>query len=80
VPDVTLGEVPHAYVVRAPDATVSVEELSALVEEKLGELWVPQVIEFVEDLPRTSNGKVDVKALKAGWAAVHGLTGIGATG
>jgi fatty-acyl-CoA synthase len=69
VPDDTAGEVAHAYVVTAPGATVTVEELSQQVSRALSRLWVPRVIEFVDDLPRTENGKVAISELKARWAA-----------
>ena len=65
VPDPGWGEVVHAYVVLAPDATVTVEELQALVETELSELHVPRGIDFVESLPRTALDKVDKRALRA---------------
>jgi acyl-CoA synthetase (AMP-forming)/AMP-acid ligase II len=74
VPDDELGEVAYAYVVTAEGASVSAEELSGPITETLGQAWVPQTFEFVAELPQTNNGKVDVKALKAAWAATHATT------
>jgi acyl-coenzyme A synthetase/AMP-(fatty) acid ligase len=71
VPDDTLGEVAYAYVVAAEGSAITAEELSEPIAENLGGSWVPQTIEFVADLPRTTNGKVDVKGLRAAWAAAH---------
>jgi acyl-CoA synthetase (AMP-forming)/AMP-acid ligase II len=74
VPDDVLGEVAYAYVVTAEGAAVTAAELSAPITETLGKAWVPQTFEFVAELPHTNNGKVDVKALKAAWAATHTTT------
>ena len=71
VPDPERGHAPYAYAVTAPGATVTPEELCDLVVQKLHRPWRPLTVEFVEDLPRTEFGKVDVKALKARWAAEH---------
>jgi acyl-coenzyme A synthetase/AMP-(fatty) acid ligase len=80
VPDPELGEAAHAYVVTTEGATVTAEELSDVVTEQLNKKWRPKTIEFVDDLPRTSNGKADLKELKARWAAEHQATAIGAGG
>ncbi|HET9138028.1 class I adenylate-forming enzyme family protein [Actinophytocola sp.] len=70
VPHDDLGESAHAFVL-TNDNAVTADELSALVHERLGRMSVPQSYDFVDDLPRTPNGKVDVKRLKAGWHAAH---------
>jgi acyl-coenzyme A synthetase/AMP-(fatty) acid ligase len=72
VPDDELSEVAHAFVVTS--RPVDTAELAAMVEETLGDVWVPKEIEFLDELPRTGNGKVDTKALKASWAAAHPAT------
>lgn len=64
VPDDTMGELVHAYVVRAPDATVTAEELRRLVAAELNAAWAPATIEFIDGLPLTESGKVDKKALR----------------
>jgi acyl-coenzyme A synthetase/AMP-(fatty) acid ligase len=69
VPDDELSEVAHAFVVTS--RPVDTAELAAMVEEALGDVWVPKEIEFLDELPRTGNGKVDAKGLKASWAAAH---------
>jgi fatty-acyl-CoA synthase len=69
VPDDTVGEVPHAYVVLEPGAEVSAAELIALVGQTLNEMWAPHSIEFIERLPRNRSAKVDKQALRARWAA-----------
>lgn len=80
VPDPTVGEVVHAYVVRTPDATVSGEELAGLVGETLNDMWQPRAVDFLDALPLTRANKIDKKALRAKWAADHAVAGIGSAG
>ncbi|GGZ05683.1 fatty acid--CoA ligase [Streptomyces nitrosporeus] len=58
----------HATVVLAPGSTTTAEDLRALVRDRRGELYVPDLIEFVEALPLTDAGKPDKKELRR-WAA-----------
>jgi acyl-CoA synthetase (AMP-forming)/AMP-acid ligase II len=69
VPDDTVGEVPHAYVVVDEGADVTERELIELVTGSLNEMWAPRSVEFVEALPRNRSAKVDKQALRAAWAA-----------
>src|SRR5439155_356708 len=65
VPDELFGEAPHAYVVPAPGATVTTDELRQLVVDQLSAEWAPREVEFIDALPLTGAGKVDKKALRA---------------
>jgi len=65
VPDPLLGEVVHAYVVRAPGAQVTGPDLIERVAGELNPLWAPRSVEFLDALPLTDVGKVDKKALRA---------------
>ncbi len=58
VPDPQWGEGVAAVVVTAPGASASVEELQALVRERLRSSRVPQQIEFRSELPYNELGKV----------------------
>ncbi|MEU2703588.1 AMP-binding protein [Micromonospora aurantiaca (nom. illeg.)] len=71
VPDPVAGELPHAYVVPAPGASVTGEELIALVIRELSETWAPGAVEFVDALPLNRSAKVDKRALRARYAAAH---------
>ncbi|SBT42266.1 class I adenylate-forming enzyme family protein [Micromonospora narathiwatensis] len=71
VPDPVAGELPYAYVVPAPGATVPGDELIALVTRELSETWAPGGVEFVEALPVNRSAKVDKRALRARYAAAH---------
>jgi fatty-acyl-CoA synthase len=58
VPDDKWGERPKAFVVRKPGEQVSEEELLAHVQQRLARFKAPKAVEFVDDLPKTSTGKV----------------------
>lgn len=71
VPDPVAGELPYAYVVRSPGATVTGQELIDLVTRELSETWAPGGVEFVDALPLNRSAKVDKRALRARYAAAH---------
>jgi acyl-coenzyme A synthetase/AMP-(fatty) acid ligase len=52
-----------AFVVRSDGATVDADVIKAFATERLAAYKVPKQIVFVEELPRTPNGKVQRKAL-----------------
>lgn len=64
-PDSKWGEVVTAYIVLRKDSDADVRELMEMVRAEKGEIHVPRLIHFVDDLPLTSVGKVDKKALRA---------------
>lgn len=71
VPDPVIGEVVHAYVVPVGNATVTGDELIAMVGAELNDMWQPRSVEFVDALPLTRANKIDKKALRARYAAAH---------
>jgi len=58
VPDDRRGEVVAAYVVTTPDASVTAEELRQFCLDNLAAYKHPRAVEFVDELPRTTTGKV----------------------
>jgi long-chain acyl-CoA synthetase len=58
VPDAVKGELACAYVVLAPGSTVTEEELITFAEASLAAYKRPRVVRFVDDLPKTSTGKI----------------------
>jgi long-chain acyl-CoA synthetase len=58
VPDLRLGETPHARVIARPGAAPTTGELLEYCRKRLAEFKTPQHIEFVKDLPRTASGKL----------------------
>jgi long-chain acyl-CoA synthetase len=58
VPHTVLGEDIGAWVVLAPGATATVEELTAFCAERLSDYKVPRSFTFLTELPRNATGKV----------------------
>ncbi|MDO3705292.1 AMP-binding protein [Micromonospora sp. C28SCA-DRY-2] len=77
VPDEVAGELPYAFVVPAPGATVTAAELIDLVTTALSDTWAPGAVEFVDRLPLNRSAKVDKRALRARYAAAHPHAAIG---
>jgi len=65
VPGTETGETVAAFVVRAPGAGVTGEELHDLVAGELGAAHAPREVRFVSELPLTHTDKVDKRALRA---------------
>jgi long-chain acyl-CoA synthetase len=65
VPDERRGEVPYAFVVLAPGASASEEDLLAHCRTNLARYKVPATIEIRDELPKTMIGKVLRKDLRS---------------
>jgi acyl-CoA synthetase (AMP-forming)/AMP-acid ligase II len=63
VPDETLGEAIHAYVVLASEAELTSQEVIAACRLTLEAFMVPQHVTFLDELPKTDSGKVRKKSL-----------------
>ncbi|MBI3679912.1 MAG: long-chain-fatty-acid--CoA ligase [Acidobacteria bacterium] len=64
-PDDRWGEAPAAVVVLKPDMSLTVDELTAFLSERLGRFKLPKIIEFRdEQLPKTGTGKIRKMILK----------------
>jgi fatty-acyl-CoA synthase len=72
VPDERWGEAVKAVVVLRPDATVTAEDLMALVKERKGAYYAPKSVDFAAAIPLTPVGKPDKKALRARYWAGAG--------
>jgi fatty-acyl-CoA synthase len=70
VPDEKWGERPKAYVVLRAGLTATADELRLHVRAQLAGYKVPDTVEVLETLPKTSTGKIQKFALRDG---VHGL-------
>ncbi len=64
ITDAKWGEAVQAVVVLRPGMAVSAQELIGLVKEQKGPLHAPKTVRFVQELPVTSLGKIDKKALR----------------
>lgn len=65
VPDERLGEVGYAFVQPTDDATTSVTDLLGACRRALADYKVPRHVEFVDDFPMTSTGKLERHRLAA---------------
>ncbi|MBS1678849.1 MAG: AMP-binding protein [Actinobacteria bacterium] len=64
VPDELWGESVKAYVALKPGATADAAEIAAAVAEHLGSYQKPKSVEFLDELPKTSAGKIAKPELK----------------
>ena len=67
VPDPVKGELACAYVVLAPGASATEDELIAFAGGSLAAYKRPRLVRFVDDLPTTSTGKVMRRELIKGF-------------
>jgi long-chain acyl-CoA synthetase len=65
VPDPRSGEAIRSFVVRRTGHTPSEAEILAHCRELLAPFKVPRSVEFVTEIPRTLNDKVDRKQLRS---------------
>jgi len=62
VPDERFGSAVAALVKRAPGASVSEDDIAAVVRTMLAGYKVPRRVRFVGEIPRLPNGKIDYPA------------------
>jgi fatty-acyl-CoA synthase len=68
VPDEKWGERPCACVVRRPESSLDAEEVREFLRGRVAKWWVPERVEFIEEVPKTSVGKFDKKVLRTRFA------------
>ena len=70
VPDERWGETPHAFVVLNAGASASAEELTAYARDNMAHFKTPRRFTFVEQLPKTTTGKIQKYVLRQGRSAI----------
>jgi fatty-acyl-CoA synthase len=65
VPDERWGERPCACVVPCDGVALDGDEIRSFLEGKVAKWWLPERVEFVDEVPKTSVGKFDKKVLRA---------------
>ena len=68
VPDERWAERPLATVVLRPGMSATPEELREFLAPKVARWWLPERWAFVDELPKTSVGKLDKKVIRAEYA------------
>jgi fatty-acyl-CoA synthase len=64
VPHPKWDERPLALVVKRPDKDVTPDELIEFLTPRVAKWWLPDAVEFVGDIPKTSVGKFDKKVIR----------------
>jgi long-chain acyl-CoA synthetase len=64
VPDEKWGEAPRAFVVLKPGQAATEDEIRGYVREHLASFKTPKAVEFLEELPKGSTGKILKRALR----------------
>jgi fatty-acyl-CoA synthase len=57
-------ERPLLIIVRKPDSEVSRQDVLAYLEGKIANWWLPEAIEFVDEIPHTATGKIQKVKLR----------------
>jgi len=68
VPDERWSERPCACVVRREGTALDADGLRTFLDGKVAKWWLPDRVEFIDEVPKTSVGKFDKKALRARFA------------
>ena len=68
VPDERWGERPLACVVPEEGAALDAAELRSFLESRVAHWWVPERVEFIDEVPKTSVGKFSKKTLRERFA------------
>jgi fatty-acyl-CoA synthase len=71
VPDERFGERPVACVVPRPEATIADAELAAHLAQQFAKWWLPDRYLYLNEIPKTSVGKFDKKALRQAHTAPY---------
>ncbi len=65
VPDEVFGQAVKAYIVKKGEQTIDANTILQFCSENMETFMVPKYVEFINELPKSPNGKVDKKILKA---------------
>ena len=64
VPDDRWGERPLACVVVDDGVELSADDLRDFLSDRVAKWWIPERVEFIEEVPKTSVGKFSKKTLR----------------
>jgi fatty-acyl-CoA synthase len=65
VDDPKWGERPLAYVVPRPDARLTADSVREHLRDHVAQWWIPERIEFLDEIPKTATGKFSKQTLRA---------------
>ncbi len=64
VPDEKWGERPMACIVPEDGADLDDDDVKEFLSERVAKWWIPERIEFIDEVPKTSVGKFSKKTLR----------------
>ncbi|MEZ5655063.1 MAG: hypothetical protein R3E04_04100 [Sphingobium sp.] len=64
------AERPVLFVVKKKGASVTPEQITDFLSEKVAKWWLPDAVEFVEELPHTATGKISKRIFANASAAI----------
>jgi long-chain acyl-CoA synthetase len=62
--DSILGQVPKAFLVKKNGSTLTENDVLLFASQNLENFMVPKIVQFLSELPKTPNGKIDKSILK----------------
>jgi 4-coumarate--CoA ligase len=65
VPDDEAGEIPKAFVVRAPTSEIDEEAVKAFVAQHVAHYKKVRIVEFIDTIPKSASGKILRRELRA---------------
>ncbi|MDR1636217.1 MAG: acyl--CoA ligase [Treponema sp.] len=68
IPHARYGEEPAALIRLEKGCDISENEIREILKKTLANYMVPAQIRFADSMPKTPNGKIDKKGLRASWA------------
>lgn len=68
VPHPKWDERPLLIIVKRPGAEVSADDIRAYLSDKIAKWWMPDAIEFVDEIPHTATGKIQKTTLRERFA------------
>lgn len=68
VPHPKWDERPLLIIVKKPGAEVSADDIRAYLSDKIAKWWMPDAIEFVDEIPHTATGKIQKTTLRERFA------------
>jgi fatty-acyl-CoA synthase len=68
VPDERWDERPLACVVMKPGSAATIEQLRDFLSARVARWWLPERWAFIDEVPKTSVGKLDKKVLRSRYA------------
>jgi amino acid adenylation domain-containing protein len=64
IPEPVLGQVPKAFLVKKTDSMLTENEVFLFASQNMENYMVPKAVQFLDDLPKTPNGKINKLILK----------------